>query len=322
MHIDGMVMHKEMKYLYLEKTMQRVPLHADNGLYVWKVGENSFEISAAAEKLLVYALFSGLPNYSFFELAKQNIPKKSVAEMNPELLYTTFKEDHPLLELMEYNYDMIPLYADSTAGMWLYNDGKGCSFWITLEEEQWLLNRLQYQQPWYCCIALLREIARKHELVLSQQALSDILESFLIQHGVDSIALKGKDNGIDNKAMATSKKRKSKKSEAEIESRLAVIFGIVCTLIITTFWTLLFCGVDIDTIILPLFSIILYYASWQYTHYNERLDWVYVFFIIAFIANFIASIVAFCIDPSGSMGFIAFLNLFLPAFVANRGRVR
>ncbi len=69
-------MSNERNYIYLEKIMKRVPIHAVAGTYIWKIGDASYKIDAAIERILVYELYTGRANNNFFELARVNLPKK------------------------------------------------------------------------------------------------------------------------------------------------------------------------------------------------------------------------------------------------------
>lgn len=164
--------------------MQRVPIHATAGKYTWTIGDISSEISEETERLLVYALYVGHPDYNFFELARFNLPDKVFVDLSPELIRSSFKEDHPLIELTEYDYSMVEEFADSVQGMCIYDDKKQ-SLWISQEDERTLLSWLNDNTPWQNCKFRLKVISRRYAMKLSDKILETSLINFLCQHGID-----------------------------------------------------------------------------------------------------------------------------------------
>lgn len=129
-------MEKNPKYMYLEAIKKRVPLLAKKGYCSWRIGEETFRITSGIERMLVYALYVGKEGYNFYELARLNLPDYVSLNTNPEFLKSTFEKAHPLEDISDYDYSMIPEYADLVHGMWLEADGETWSFWITLEDEK------------------------------------------------------------------------------------------------------------------------------------------------------------------------------------------
>lgn len=203
-------MADERKYIYLEKIMKKVPIHAESGTYTWKIGDTSNGISEEMERLMVYAMYVGYPNYSFFELAKHNLSKKVFGDTSPELIRSSFKEDHPITDIVEYNYGMAEEFADAVKGMWVYGDKKQ-NFWITREDEKTLLSWLNDNTPWRNCKFRLRTISRRYDLNLDDKAVETALVNFLCQHGIDQ-------NRIYNKDSVWESKRKLEVEEERKES--------------------------------------------------------------------------------------------------------
>ena len=51
-------MEKDPKYMYLESIKKRVSLHAKKGYCSWRIGDETFRITAGIERMLVYALYA------------------------------------------------------------------------------------------------------------------------------------------------------------------------------------------------------------------------------------------------------------------------
>ena len=190
-------MLNERKYIYLEKIMKKVPINANAGTYSWKIGDTSSGISEETERLLVYALYVGHPDYNFFELARLNLPKKVFGDSSPEVIRSSFKDDHPLIELIDYDYSMVDEFADPVQGMCIYSDKKQ-SFWITLEDEKVLLSRLKDVTPWNNCKSYLRNIPARYAMTFDDETIETALSCFLCQHGIDPIGIKRKDGDYYN----------------------------------------------------------------------------------------------------------------------------
>lgn len=341
-------MAKERKYMYLEKTMMRVPIRAKGGIYAWKIGNATCEISAAIERLLIYAVYIGHPRYNFFELARLNLPKKVVANTNPELIRTTFTEDHPLIELIEYDTSMIPEYADSAEGMWLDGDGKKWSFWITTEDERRLLLRLKENKPWSSCMAYIRSVAMRYAMNYDDGMLSDALVSFLIQHGVEPDTLKKKDKEYERKKNAekekvnsssladtrdyarkewlkyhpedrTAKNGSYQRKTSDDGSGFVGILGIMLALAIIVVWVLMFTKTIASAAALPILTFAMMGAYDIYWTKNKEFDGLCTFFLVFLIINLITSFVGLGLSwewdyMDNEMG--SGINIFVPAVYA------
>lgn len=87
-------MEKNPKYMYLEAIKKRVPLHSKKGYCSWRIGDETFRITAGIERMMVYALYVGHEGYNFYELARLNLPDYVSLNANPEFLKSTFEKAH------------------------------------------------------------------------------------------------------------------------------------------------------------------------------------------------------------------------------------
>lgn len=318
-------MAKERKYIYLEHIMQRTPLRAKEGIYSWKIGDSTYGVSDAIERLLVYALYVGHPNYNFFELARLNLPKKVVNNISPELLRSSFADDHPLIELIDYDYGMIPTYADAIQGLWVDGDGKKWSFWITAADERDMLSRLKSANPLQECKSVLKTAALRYGMNFDDKTIDSAVISFFLQHGIDDMKIFSRYNVVAPKVQVVQQQyhaqgnRSRRPSKSDERAGIAGIIGIILVLVIIGLWIAVFCKVELNVFVLPLFTICYNEASLVYIgECGEKQDSLGTFFLAFCLANIVTSIVAFCMDSGGNMIFVAAMNLILPAICARR----
>lgn len=310
-------MPNERKYIYLEKIMKRVPIHANAGTYSWKVGDTSSEISEEMERLIVYALYVGYPDYNFFELAKINLPKKVFGDSSPELIRSSFKDEHPLIELNEYDYSMVEEFADPIQGMCIYSDKKS-KFWITREDEKELLSRLNDDMPWSNCKSYLRSVAERYAMKLDELSIIQSLVYFFILHGVEPDSLRKRDRVFIKQHPDGNVDSKSEKRPYSVKKNgrvsYAFVFGIILAMIIIGLWIAVFSKHDIPAILIPIITMCFIFTEDLYikndTTKNAGIPAFYVGFLVL---NFIASVVAFCIEGNGKMALIAVLNIIAPS---------
>jgi hypothetical protein len=308
-------MQDERKHIYLEKIMKKVPIHAEAGTYTWKIDITSNRISEETERLLVYALYVGHPDYNFFELAKNNLPKKVFGDSSPELIRSSFKDDHPLIDITEYDYDMVEAFADPVKGMWIYGDKKQ-NFWITLEDEKVLLSRLKDVTPWNNCKSYLRNIPARYDMTFDDKAIETALSCFLCQHGIDHEKVKGKDyewkvtrkqlssnTSIENNQHKDEhnnptgvwQKRPIEEDNAFFIPRLGVsrIISVVFIAIIIGLWIAIFSNIVIPFWIIPALTILVgVNAIANDPDMGTRHNW-FGLYIIFYILNCITSFLAF-----------------------------
>lgn len=310
-------MPNERKYIYLEKIMKKVPIHANAGTYSWKIGDTSSGISEETERLLVYALYVGHPDYNFFELARLNLPKKVFGDSSPELIRSSFKDDHPLIELIDYDYSMVEEFADQVQGMCVYSDKKH-KFWITREDEKELLSRLKDDTPWNNCKSYLRSASVRYATKLDEVSIIQSLSYFFILHGVEPNSLRERDRvfikqhpNVDNES-ASAKQPSSTKENVHVS--YAFIFGIVLAMVIIGLWIAVFSKHDIPAVLIPIITMCFIFTEDLYikndTTKNVGIPAFYIGFLVL---NFITSVVAFCIEGSGKMALIAVLNIIAPS---------
>lgn len=306
-------MPNEKKYIYLEKIMKKVPIYAEAGTYTWKIDGTSNEISEEAERLLVYALYVGHPDYNFFELAKNNLPKKVFGDSSPELIRSSFKEDHPLIDITEYDYDMVEAFADPVKGMCIYCDKKR-KLWITREDEKELLSRLNDGTPWNNCKSYLRSVAERYAVKLDELSIIQSLVYFFIQHGVEPNSLRERDRVFIKQHPKGDDVSLSAQQHSSGRISYAFVFGIILAVVIIGLWIAIFSKHDIPSILLPFITMCFIFTEDLYikndTTKNVGIPAFYVGFLVL---NFIASIVAFCIEGSGKMALIAVLNIIAPS---------
>ncbi|MBR1512781.1 MAG: hypothetical protein IJ622_00645 [Bacteroidales bacterium] len=306
-------MPNERKYIYLEKIMKKVPIHAVNGAYTWEIGDTSSGISEEVERLLVYALYVGHPDYNFFELARLNLPKKVFGDSSPEVIRSSFKGDHPLSDITEYDYDMVETFADPVQGMCIYSDKKQ-SLWITRDDERVLLSMLNDDTPWDNCKSYLRTIPERYAMKLDEVSIIQALARFCILHGVEANPLREKDRTFIKLHQNDSNEIFSSTKENEGHVSYAFVFGIILAIIIIGLWTAVFSRQDIPTILIPIITMGFIFTEDLYikndTTKNAGIPMFYIGFLVL---NFIASIIAFCIEGSGKMALIAVLNIIAPS---------
>lgn len=318
-------MAKERKYIYLERIMQRAPLRAKEGTYSWKIGNSTYGVSDAIERLLVYALYVGHPNYNFFELARLNLPKKVVNNTSPELLRSSFADDHPLIELIDYDYDMIPTYADEVQGLWLDGDGKKWSFWISATDERDMLSKLKSTNPLHECKAVLKASASRYGMNFDDKTIDSAVISFFLQHGIDAMKIFSKYNFVVPKVQVVQQQYHAqgnwygRPNKSDERAGIAGVIGILLVLVIIGLWIAVFCKVELNVLVLPLFTICYNAASLVYIgECGEKQDSLGTFFLAFCLANIVTSIVAFIMASSVNMVFVAAMNLILPAICARR----
>lgn len=345
-------MSNERNYIYLEKIMKRVPIHAVAGTYIWKIGDASYKIDAAIERILVYELYTGRANNNFFELARVNLQKKVFANTSPALISSSFIEEHPCFDLKEYDYSIIPEYADPEKGMWLHGDGNSWSFWITLEDEKFLLSRLKDATPWNNCKSYLRSIPARYAMTLDEVSIIESLACFCKQHGIDPNSLREKDRS--NKQIGFQKVRERERNEWLKTSEYAKqewlkyhpedkekfdnaykpqkqekphnqendgkvfsgVMGVISFLALAGLWIALFSGVDMDFgfIVLPVFTASSYTFATMYFKESESFDKICLFFVICIALNVIASIVGWFSSEANISG-TAIFNIILSALM-------
>ena len=307
-------MQDERKYIYLEKIMKRVPIHANAGTYSWKIGDTSSVISEETERLLVYALYVGHPDYNFFELARLNLPKKVFGDSSPELIRSSFKDDHPLIELIDYDYSVVEEFADPVQGMCVYSDKKQ-SLWITQEDERTLLSWLNDNTPWQNCKFRLKIISRRYAMKLDDKTLEVALINFLCQHGVDYKKIQKKDQTWEEKrkqdikskneitqpqkviehSFGTWEKRPIEEDNSFFIPRLGVarIISIVFVAIVIGLWIIMFSNIKIPFWIIPALTILVGVNAFSNDpDMGTRHNW-FGFYIIFYFLNCITSFLAF-----------------------------
>lgn len=188
-------------YMFLEKTRQRVSIHAKAGVYQWIIGSDTYEIPAAIERILIYTVYVGHPDFNFYELARLNLPSEVAANKNPEFLRSSFMADHQAEDITEYDYSMIPLYSDLIEGLWLYGDGQTWSLWITADDEKAILSKLNANTPWLSCKRRLQSVVKRYSMDLDDEFITLAAKSFYIQHGIDPNLIKKKEEDIDFKGI-------------------------------------------------------------------------------------------------------------------------
>lgn len=306
-------MAKETKYIYLEKTKQRVPIRAKKGFYHWKIGYDFFEISAELERVLIYAVNINYPEFNFFEWSRLNLPQEITAKTNPELLHSTFLADHPAEDLTEYNYSMIQLYANPKDGMWLYGDGKTWSFWITAEDEKELLTMLNSNSSWQSYKDYLYMVANRYSMSLNDELISQALKSFFIQHGLDPDARKKWSKQNSKEISDHSAWLKANEDDGTV---IAAIIAIILAISIIITWLVMFSKNEISIILLPLFTLGFMLAGDIYLSNNRRSSGFAVFYFIFMIANLITSFVGLATDWEWSLmdnEVASGINIFVPA---------
>ena len=174
-----------MNFMYIQHSMKKVRLLADGGDWIWEIDGKEYALNPAIERLLVYYFYTGA--YApFYELLRSNLPKKVNMAYSPECLKASFEESHPSESIETYNRDLIPEYADPVNGLWVNSDGK-TSFWISLDDERKMLFELKNTgYVWNNCLHHLRMAADRYGLQLSDEFLSQSLELFLEQHGIET----------------------------------------------------------------------------------------------------------------------------------------
>ena len=95
---------------------------------------------------------------------------------------------------------------------------------------------------------------------------------------------------------------------------LSAFLGIILNLIIAGLWVAVFCGVEIQLFTLPLFTVAMLIASGRYFLTSNKLDGACIFFIVAWVANLVASILSVMYCPDARTGIMAALNCIVPFY--------
>ncbi len=291
----------ERKYIYLEKIMKKVPIRAEAGTYTWRIGDTSNAIPEEVERLMVYALYVGHPDYNFFELARLNLPKKVASITSPELLRSSFHEDHPLADITEYNYGMVKEFADPEKGMLVYGDKKA-NLWITREDERVLLSRLKDKTPWHNCKSYLRQIPVRYAITLDDEAIEEALANFFMQHGIDPISAYKQEESYQ---MTILKSGKNTTNSSQMPYRFGNSFAlpsvgfartlaVVFMVSVIGLWIAIFSNISIPFWIIPALSLATGDAALANDpDVKKRQGW-FIVYIVFFAVNFLLSVFVFC----------------------------
>lgn len=174
------------RYMYLERIMQRTPIRAKNGEYQWKINGKSYPIPEYAERMLIYATYVGITGCTFFDLARKHLPKRALTNTDPELLKKTFRDDHHLIDLIEYDYLMIQPFASDGQGILVYGRNGDFGLYVNIEDEQRMLDLLKTSTNPYGEIKFeLDKIARRYSIAIEDDDLMKAAKNFLMMHGAD-----------------------------------------------------------------------------------------------------------------------------------------
>jgi len=319
-----------MNFMYIQQSMKKVRLVADGGDWIWEIDGRGYAINPAIERLLVYYFHTGAYT-PFYELLRSNLPKKVNMTYSPEYLKASFEELHPSESIEAYSRDLIPEYADPVNGMWVNSEGK-TSFWISLDDERKMLFELKNTgYVWNNCLHHLRMAADRYGLHLSDEFLSQSLEMFLEQHGLNPYKIRSEyyksDGDTDDQSNAVQhqmnldeqakfnevkeyaskewakqrhyKPHRGTQGKSSLETMSTEGKHIVCALlaIVTiVLWFIVF-GVECTefeffAIVLPLVSAVAGYVATSISGDEMRKSGVYFAYIFFFAANAVTGFVA------------------------------
>lgn len=324
-------MEKNPKYMYLESIKKRVSLHAKKGYCSWRIGDETFRITAGIERMLVYALYVGKEGYNFYELARLNLPDYVSLNANPEFIRSSFEKAHPLEDIEDYDYSMIPEYADPVHGMWLDGDGETWSFWITLEDEKAIMAVLNDHTPWQNGLFRLRSIARRYSMNIREDLIEQSLKGFLIQHGIEPGTIRKKERAYfkeqeaERRALAEAvpvgddangSRRRNNKSEENSTVVASIVLGIVMSIAIVVTWVSMSMGVKVPIAGQPFHTLLMMLAMDLFFTKSKGSVGFGIYCVAFLVASAITSLVGMLMDWELGMGGNAIssaINFFTPA---------
>ena len=324
-------MEKDPKYMYLEAIKKRVPLHAKKGYCSWRIGDETVMISAGLERFLVYADYVGNYIYSFHELARLNLPDYITLDASPEFIKSSFENSHPLEDISDYDYSLIPEYGDPVHGLWLCGDGNTWSFWITLEDEKAMLAMLNDNTPWQNSMTRLRSVARRYSLNLNEDLMVQSLKGFFVQHGIDPNTIKNREGAYlmsqeakrrvqaqlaQAKAGGATPKHGKKKEPVDEGVVAAVVLGIVMSIAIVVTWVSMFMGVKVPIAGQPFHTMLMMLAMDLFFTKSKGSVGFGIYCVAFLVASAITSLVGMLMDWKLGMGGNAIssaINFFTPA---------